>query len=132
MKSFLIAATLTITTSCHTQFNASIQKTNSPGSGSVSEVIDFEAKRLSSSRVLLSWHAEPGQVQNDFLVMRKLGSGVFEKVGIVKPKHTASLTDYAITDINECEDSSFYSILQMDGRGVKYFSLPKGVRGLRR
>ena len=133
MKSFLIAATITITTSCYNQFSASIQKTNSPGPGIVSEVMDFEAKRLSGARVLVSWHAQPGQVQNDFLVMRRLGSsGILEKVGTVKPKRTGTLNDYTITDLNECEDSSFYSLMQVDGKGVKYFSQFKGVKGVRK
>jgi hypothetical protein len=129
MKSFFISAICLFGASCQNQFSASIQQTNT-NQAVVSDVLDFQAKRLSGSRVILSWHAEPGKSQNDFLVMRKSGnSGLFEKVAVVKPKPSGSVIDYVLTDINDCPDSSFYSILQVDGKGVKYFSLARGVKG---
>ena len=129
MKSLLFAVIL-FTSSCQNQFSANIQKSNS-SEFVVSEVMDFQVKRLSGSRVMLSWHSEPNKNQNDFLVMRKSGSGgMFEKVGVVKPKQSNSLNDYVLTDLNECEDSSYYSIMQVDIKGVKYFSLSRGVKGI--
>jgi hypothetical protein len=130
MKSFLFSATILVISSCQNQFSKNLEKTNPAESTVVSEVMDFQAKRLSGSRVILSWHVKPNQSQNDFLVMRKSGiGGIFEKVGIVKPKQSNSVNDYVVTDFNESADSSFYSILQVDGKGVKYFSKAKGVEG---
>ena len=133
MKSLLFAAII-IGSSCQNRFSANIQK-----NGSVSHtevvwpVLDFHAKRLSGSRVQISWHSEPNQSENDFVVMRKTSrNGVFEKIGIVRPKPSGGITDYALTDKNECEDSSFYSIMQVDGKGVRYFSPAKGVCGIQK
>ena len=130
MKSLLFAAVILFTSSCQNHFSANLQKTNS-SEFVVSEVMDFQVKRLSGSRVMVSWHAESNKNQNDFLIMRKSGSGgMFEKVGVVKPKQSNSLNDYVLTDLNECEDSSYYSIMQVDIKGVKYFSLSRGVKGI--
>ena len=95
--------------------------------------MDFHVIRLSGSRVQLTWHATPNQNQNEFLVMRRLGtSGVFEKVGSIKPKQADAINDYTLTDTNDCEDSSYYSIMQTDIKGVKYFSASKGIKGMKR
>jgi fibronectin type 3 domain-containing protein len=133
MKSFLIIATIFIISSCQNRFKLSMQKTTSyPGTESIGQVQDFQAKRLSGSRVQICWHSEYSQQQGEFMVMRKTGMGFFEKIGIVKPKQVNGLIDYAITDINESEDSSFYSIMQVDAKGVKYFSPATGVKGFKK
>jgi len=132
MKSFLIAATFTIAASCQNQLSTTIQKTNQR-EYLVSEVVDLQVVRLSGARVQVSWHALPAQSQSDFLVMRKMAQGgAFEKISTMKPKQGNTISDYMITDINASEDSSYYSILQVDAKGVKYFSQFRCVKGVRK
>ena len=133
MKSFLMFAAILMGSSCQNQFKLSIEKSNAyPGTEVVGRVMDFQTKRLSGSRVQISWHSEYNKDQGEFTVMRKTGMGIFEKIGIVKPKPSSGIVDYALTDINNSEDSSFYSIMQVDSKGVKYFSPATGVKGIKK
>lgn len=99
-----------------------------------SSVVDFRVQRLSGSRVQLSWHAIAGKQKLPFQVMRKIGTdGSYSPVSMIEPGESTQegLVDYVLTDLNNSSDSSFYAILQVDEKGAKYFSAPKGVEGKR-
>jgi len=100
-------------------------------SASVVQLHDFEVRRLSGQRVQLSWHTYGSK--NGFVIVRKKGRlGLPEPIVTIEPKgEGALLADYRFTDINAYEDSSFYSVLQVDSVGRKYYSKYEGVNGIR-
>ena len=95
-------------------------------------IVDFRVLRLSNARVHISWHTSPGNLNGGFNVLRKIGkTGEFTKIGFVSAKKGVAdaILDYALIDVNGHSDSSFYSLLQVDAKGVKYYSQSKGVEG---
>jgi len=100
-------------------------------SASVVQLHDFEVRRLSGKRVQLSWHTYGSK--SGFVIVRKNGRlGMPEPIVTIEPKsENETLADYRFTDINAYEDSSFYSVLQEDSLGRKYYSKYAGVNGIK-
>jgi len=95
-------------------------------------VSDFNVRRLSGERVMISWHTE-GELQPvRFEVMRKHEKmKPFVSLGIVEPKTTENNSaDYSFIDLNNYADSTLYCLKRITADSVIFYSISKGVPGI--
>jgi hypothetical protein len=94
-------------------------------------VSEFNVRRLSGERVIISWHTESELHPVRFEVMRKHEKmKPFVSIGIVEPKTTENNSaDYSFIDLNNFADSTLYCLKKITDDRVIFYSASKGVPG---
>jgi len=97
-------------------------------------VSEFNVRRLSGERVIISWHTESELHPVRFEVMRKHEKmKPFVSIGIVEPKTTENNSaDYSFIDLNNFADSTLYCLKKITADSVIFYSASKGVPGISR
>jgi hypothetical protein len=98
------------------------------------KILDFNVHRFSGEKVFLSWHTEADSPQIVYEVLRKHKKlSQFVSLGVVEPKSVdGNACDYSFIDANSYSDSSYYCLKKTTPDSVIFFSITKGVEGIRR
>lgn len=99
-------------------------------------VFDLSAKRLSGSRVLVSWHTSGETAPVQFEVMRTFSRKTgCRSIAVVRPLDSTGsvIADYRFVDAsNESSDTSFYCLKKTRADGVVFYSVVLRVPGVRK
>ncbi len=93
---------------------------------------DFNVRRLSGERVMVSWHTEAESQPVRFEVMRKHDkTKPFVSLGTVDPKTKENNSaDYSFIDFNNFSDTTFYCLKKTNADSVIFYSISKSVEGV--